>query len=716
MKRSLLVVFAFIAAFAMNAQVLDRNSVESPQKLEVKKISVDKELEKKAHTSGVMRDGQKPLNLMKVQLPSSVVSANKVKEQIAKAPATFLEGAYIAKAESNYDGMTFWNLTIIKDETEADKYWISDIFGLSTHKAYGTLSGAYLSIPLGQIVVSMPGVVPDGILCGLNTSTGALIREGNITCLIDEENGFLQFDMGVAIDASGTGFYEAYVTEPILYKEEFYKPEAFYSRPANMLITSVDEDWLGYTLNSFIGLASVSTTQTFGALLNGGNPTYSWEVMDMVNGVPFVSAEQDLSMDIVTGTYSMPKLTVTCANGESAEFTYGISANFEASRFSAGGTSASAQGPSGVLNFYPTLADINYGAAAYRFSEGVYMYGTGAESDQLIQVYEPQSTLYFEGANFYFNPSGFAFPADAELTLSVITCERGERNFPQIFAEDAETVAVSKLTLKDIDLENGILKFRNFVVVDEDGFETEIEGVEMNQTFALVLSGYNIEGATIAFLSERNGRPDNGTYTYLTKRAGDGTVSLFNWTSKYTMYVNLYEGMYSYVLPEKSELTYGKDGGSETVKLVPLFNGIELRSEVPAWVTSITEDAEYTAQRWDSNVTITVEALPADVENRFTDIEFGTYGASTIIRISQSGESSVAGSAISQINVQSKGADFELSYPEGMNQVSVINASGQIIGTYSLTGTSTTIPATLNNGLYILKFNGEKSATVKVLK
>ena len=67
------------------------------------------------------------------------------------------------------------------------------------------------------------------------------------------------------------------------------------------------------------------------------------------------------------------------------------------------------------------------------------------------------------------------------------------------------------------------------------------------------------------------------------------------------------------------------------------------------------------------------------------------------------------------IKVVSSVNAFELTYPEAVTSVQVVNVAGQVIATYALEGTSATIPAAnLVNGLYLLKF--DNGATVKVMK
>lgn len=67
------------------------------------------------------------------------------------------------------------------------------------------------------------------------------------------------------------------------------------------------------------------------------------------------------------------------------------------------------------------------------------------------------------------------------------------------------------------------------------------------------------------------------------------------------------------------------------------------------------------------------------------------------------------------IKVVSSVNAFELTYPEAVTSVQVVNVAGQVVATYALEGTSATIPAAnLVNGLYLLKF--DNGATVKVMK
>ncbi len=72
-------------------------------------------------------------------------------------------------------------------------------------------------------------------------------------------------------------------------------------------------------------------------------------------------------------------------------------------------------------------------------------------------------------------------------------------------------------------------------------------------------------------------------------------------------------------------------------------------------------------------------------------------------------------SATQNVIAINDGSSIQLTYPEGMKSVEVINVAGQVISEYSLEGTSATIPAAnLSKGLYLLKFN--TGATVKVMR
>jgi hypothetical protein len=69
-------------------------------------------------------------------------------------------------------------------------------------------------------------------------------------------------------------------------------------------------------------------------------------------------------------------------------------------------------------------------------------------------------------------------------------------------------------------------------------------------------------------------------------------------------------------------------------------------------------------------------------------------------------------------NITYLGDSFKLTYPLGITSFSLYNSDGKYLCAHSLdTGGSYLIPAnSLDRGVYLLKLNGEKEMTLKLLK
>jgi hypothetical protein len=72
---------------------------------------------------------------------------------------------------------------------------------------------------------------------------------------------------------------------------------------------------------------------------------------------------------------------------------------------------------------------------------------------------------------------------------------------------------------------------------------------------------------------------------------------------------------------------------------------------------------------------------------------------------------------MSDINVTVSNNSFNVKYPADYNEVAVYTISGQQIARYPLSvAGQATIPAEMTKGIYLLKFSGAKTETIKVIK
>jgi alpha-L-arabinofuranosidase len=106
-----------------------------------------------------------------------------------------------------------------------------------------------------------------------------------------------------------------------------------------------------------------------------------------------------------------------------------------------------------------------------------------------------------------------------------------------------------------------------------------------------------------------------------------------------------------------------------------------------------------------------------NIESDEFDYVFTPYSY-TIIRLTDGKTTGMLVNKTKGTNAVRQGDDFLLTYPSNVTSASIYNLAGQHIDEYSLnSGGICLLPAgNLSKGVYILKFNGEKTDAVKLLK
>lgn len=166
-------------------------------------------------------------------------------------------------------------------------------------------------------------------------------------------------------------------------------------------------------------------------------------------------------------------------------------------------------------------------------------------------------------------------------------------------------------------------------------------------------------------------------------------------------------------IPTKELMLNGLDAVETPFFVLSL--GIKL-TDVKAGDASITV-SDFKCEDEKQNIYSCNLKLTAADKERTSTIEFTTeFGTTWTFSLKQYDPASIGsveqeGSVVAAFN----GAAFEVSYPEGVNAVQVVNVAGQTVAEYSLEGTSATIPAAaLANGMYVLKF--DNGTSVKVMR
>jgi len=640
-----------------------------------------------------------------------------------KATAHALEGVYAVTATSYFDGKTYkWEVTITQDGGNPDKFWIDEMCGFGVElPVYGILDGTKFTIPAGQIILDYAVTSEfgddDAVLVGY--ADGSFYWGGSIPANVSFGTGKITFEDGFGVvgrvggaDPEADAFYELYTNSPKPVfqnkaggtgEDDPVPPSAYIPTPGT-LYYGLSHD--GFGLNGFYAVAPPYQGWTFKNITTEvPKLTFSWTYNDGET-----STAKDLLYEVEEGYWDMPSLTSIMPT-EQSEFTLGLMyGEFDESSIDAGG--GGSLDLSGHL-FNLTNANIDYDIVGWRFAVDDYVFGTGSSCNcsKLVSFFDgnPEGLTYFEGVDILAQT--LTASPSTKFTMEVVKANRT----PSGSITLGDVIATSVATMKDfiaIGTSAGTLRFSEFVARDEEGFDTDIPYVEVEGSYALVLSGFNVSGVKLAVMSEYEDRPDDLNYSYLIDKT-TGKIKSYS-SIKNTMLFSLIEGYYSYLRSSTSKIHFPEEGGSSTIEMVPFFDGVFWDEEdLPEWLT-ITQNDHFVSGNWGS--TITVNAEPSTVD-RAADIEFSTWGARATVKITQSGGVTISSPKEKATSALRKGNDFILSYPSTATSVEVYNIAGQKLNEYKLNASGTyTLPASgLMNGVYILKFNGSNSV-VKILK
>lgn len=496
-------------------------------------------------------------------------------------------------------------------------------------------------------------------------------------------------------------------------------PASLYNPPLGTLYMGWTKDWVGYSTFTW-AIAPPYTTWNFQNLtpVVSAKQATAWNYMNLDTEEEYSAETTDLAMDVTSAEYyTFPTLT-TSIGTDTTSFTNGAFSRHTDTEIDAGG----GYYDNGTYIFGLTNLNTDFGTAYWQFSAGDYMFGTGTTNptmkEALISYFkgDPNKYVYFEGVSVFFGT--LTGPADTELTLTLAKASISANGVLTI----GDTVAISKTTIGDAYFKPGTtvgaLQFTKFFTTDEFGFEAPVDYLEMQGSFVLMLSGYNVSGVALAVVSERDARPAGDTEKCSYMLGKDGKY--YSYTSyNFRMFFQLETSYYSYITSETKEVTADNAGGNYPVKLLPFFNGAWVENELPDWL-DVTFQDNYVHGDWYTIANIAVSPL-ADVTGRSFNIEFATWGARYTVTVKQGDVSGIpmVTTVVTDTKVVNRNGNFELTYAQGYSAVSVYNVAGQKVAGYALpaTGTFTVPSGNYSQGVYLFRFTGAKGAsTVKVLK
>ena len=492
-------------------------------------------------------------------------------------------------------------------------------------------------------------------------------------------------------------------------------PGVSYTLPQGTLFQGMSNDYYGYS-NTFAYASPYSNWDFIN--LTATSPSFLW-TESKYQGTDSTATSLDFNLKVKADSYNMPSLKGS-ANGVDSTFIFGTSYDSfgAASYIDAGGAVYVDAETSRSFNWTNWINDLSQ--VTWTFAPNVYSFGTGPNKiDALVSLYDkPQTTLYFEGANFFLG--AFNAPANTSFTLRVITVNIDARG--KITPKD--TLATSHATTEDVIVSAAtaqVMPFTKLVSIDKDGFETSVPYLELNDPFILELSGFNVTGVTLGARSsyyDSEGTltlpyTKNHTFLYAPDSLGVRSLLAYSWPA--TLLTSLTNAAYTYLLTNTKSVIADVIGGNTTVTLTPLFDSVWVAGTVPSWI-AIEQTEHYVSPNWGTDAKLTYQPLPVGVTGRSADIEFKTWGAQVTVHVSQGEVAGISSVKETKSKVYNSGNAFELTYPSEFNKVSLINLSGQVIRNYDLPilGKFSIPTGNVSKGLYLLKFDGKGTETIKV--
>ncbi|MDL2256860.1 hypothetical protein LJC06_01485 [Bacteroidales bacterium OttesenSCG-928-I14] len=530
---------------------------------------------------------------------------------------------------------------------------------------------------------------------------------------------------------SVNGFeFESENPQPNMMKSPKANNKPAYTTPQGTVYLGLAEDMSAYT-TLMMGVIPASITWGFAA------PFSTWEFWNVSEGLTDflweygdkeTTTSRDLIVDVSVEGWYMPTL-----NSGDESFQFGTSAprkssdipNIDIAYIDASGGAIYKEEEG--LTYHVSNACLDYDLVMWQDeSSGGYYYGTGSPTEELVAYYDAPAAgyIFFDGIDAFFGKC--TGPDDAEFYLNIVKAKRNQANHKLLDLGDV--IATSKITIGEIKEGVQALQFRNFTRINSEGVEESVNYFELDESFALVLGGYNAPGVELAILAEWEERADQTNYAFVNILSDEKirTTQYANKPTPTTMYFELVNGHYSYLLFRDTDgykqakdiiVDADKNGGQYNVMLFPYFAKAWQVSETPDWMKT-TKEERYNETEWGCMITFDVEPNLSS-EDRTIDLEFATWGArgNVIVNQPKGGGSAINDIYTNEVNVAHENTSFKLTYPAGISNVEIYNATGLLMATYSLDGSGVSyIPSDkFAKGVYMFVFT-ELNKTIKVIK
>lgn len=514
-------------------------------------------------------------------------------------------------------------------------------------------------------------------------------------------------------------------------------PEAAYIIPNGFFRWGYGEELLFPAVNSAPITAALAPAYAESTWQNASNDechTYEW-LFDNPDGsgstISMTDEEPSLSypycqtqFPTLTATNEIPIFTNTyqAAPPTSGLIQYGGEALFNDLRL-------------GVGTF-----DINkgYGAGLVSTeSDSCFLFGNGSRDNwqayklkAIANMFDAPSRPYLL-KNVWIKALNVACSDDAELQMTICRVDQ----YDNVYTSNPLATATCRGSQIEEIQDDGRFKYYNIPfkieIYDEDlGLYVE-EPLVVSDKILITIRGFDDINAfpSIGFSYQYNAHDygENHAYAYVKPRNQPeefyALPDLFG-EQMATSFIMSLDAVYPFMRLESGSTTlaFGKGGGTTSIDVnyygpYGNFNEDCYIAELPEWAEIGESSNSGTLHTLD----ITVDPLPDGTTTRNGNITIETYGNDpltlTLTQDVNTGIATVSGS--SGIKVSRQGEDFVFnSLPGGIARVEVVSLSGQVISRDAVDGDSayTLRGSNLDKGIYFVRFGGDTTETVKIIK
>lgn len=512
------------------------------------------------------------------------------------------------------------------------------------------------------------------------------------------------------------------------YKAADGSPVASYARPKGAYNVGLSPDFYNLEIPTLLGPAYHSLTWTNTSAIADGA---KWSYVDPSDETSVLYSEEE---NLVTPVYApmsqvaVPTLVSTLNGVESDPFKLDFE-TIQSGGFIRGKISATESTEFGVCNYNylyvgkgatdDVLSYSDYfgvdNEVASKWAKLMSKQIDGVDSVSIIEMFDAPEVPYALSGVYML---AAVEAMDPSTVIRVNIYKLNEKGFP------TDIIATGSVSGSEVEVSATSYVPISIPIIVKDGDLVMESSVDIDQAIAVEITGFNpatdkVYPANVFTSSDRESSTNVGLYykgqlygfvSYSGLEFTDGKHSsgaLINLNIQYNWIKELNDSDYKFEVPVA--------GGSKTFEMTSSIHPDywmfeDSNNALYDWVEP---SANYDETTRDLTLTFTATELPEGVAGRLTDVTVSIPAASAVFRIAQGDVSGVEGVVAPAVIVTVENGNFVVNGSE-VSSVDVYNIAGQRVASAAIQGETVIDGQNLAKGVYILKFNNNK--TVKIVK